>query len=115
MAIIEDLERKIIPDNAGSILVDWGNWYAVLHRLFDGENSERHSDTAEEGRFGEVHTGADAAAKSKTNFAGIHLRLFLWCSNVALRSELKGLGIGLWVVEHIPGYSRGGIRNAENE
>jgi hypothetical protein len=95
--------------------VDWGNRYAILHRLLDVENSEGHSDTAEDGGLGEVHTRADAATESKTDFAGVQLRLFLWCSDVALRSELEGLGIGLRVVEHIPGDPRGRIRNAEDE
>ena len=82
--------------------MDGGDGNSILDGLLNLENSERHDDARVQGRFGEVHSRADAASIAKANFSGIRLGFLAWSGDVAFWVELEGFWVHFLIMEHVP-------------
>lgn len=98
-----DFAGNSLPDGAWSIIYHWHNFHTVFDGLRNVEDGQRHSAWDEYGCVSKIQTRTDSSAKSKCNRPRILLRLLAIRCDISLGIELRRIGIGARVTQHLPG------------
>jgi hypothetical protein len=90
------------PDDPRCVFMNWRYFHPILRRFEDVEYRERRGNDGVQGGFCKIHAGANPSPISEADVTGIALSWPLGRGDMPIGIEGEWIGIGLWIVKHVP-------------